>query len=56
MRFISSRTDNGDINNSSLSVVSVDSGLNGTTVTCADGLDAIIDFRDICVIGNKGVP
>ena len=22
-------------------------------MACADGLDAIIDFRDICVIGNK---
>ena len=55
--FISSQTDvNGDINNSSLSVVSVDSGLNGTTVTCVDGLDALIGSRDICVIGNKGVP
>ena len=51
-RFISSRTDeNGDTNNSSLSVVSVDSGLNGTTVTCVDGNSAVIDSRDICVIG-----
>ena len=50
--FTSSRTDvNGDINNSSLSVVSVDSGLSGTTVTCFDGNGVVIDSRDICVIG-----
>ena len=51
-RFISSQTDeNGDINNSSLSVVSVDSGLNGTTVTCVDGTGAVVQPSDICVIG-----
>ena len=51
--FTSSQTDvNGDINNSSLSVVSVDSGLNGTTVTCVDGNGAVIGSRAICVIGK----
>ena len=55
MRFISSRTDvNGSINNSSLSVVSVDSGLNATTVRCVDGNSAVIGSRDICVIGKRG--
>ena len=53
--FTSSQTDvNGPINNSSLSVDSVDSGLNGTTVTCVDGNGAVIDSRDICVIGKRG--
>ena len=50
--FTSTRTDvNGDINNSSLSVVSVQSGLNGVSVTCADGNGVVIDSTDICVIG-----
>ena len=51
--FTSSRTDeNGPINNSSLSAVSVDSGLNGTTVTCSDGNGVPFGSRDICVLGK----
>jgi hypothetical protein len=41
---------NVDPNNSSLSVDSITSDLNGTSVTCADGNDNPIGSRDICVI------
>ena len=51
--FTSSRTDeNGPINSSSLSAVSVDSGLNGVSVTCVDGNGVVIGSRAICVIGK----
>ena len=54
-RFTSSQTDeNGDTNNSSLSVVSITNDLNGTSVTCSDGNYNLIGFNDtICVIGNR---
>ena len=49
-RFTSSVTDvNGDPNNSSLSVDSVTSDLNGTSVRCSDGNSIIIGSRTICV-------
>ena len=51
--FTSSVTDeNGDPNNSSLSVDSVTSDLSGTSVTCIDGNAIIIGSRNICVIGK----
>ena len=51
--FTSSQTDeNGPINNSSLSAVSVDSSLNGVSVTCVDGNGVVIGSRAICVIGK----
>ena len=53
VRFTSSQTDeNGDTNNSSLSVVSITNDLNGTSVTCADGNDNPIGNVTICVIGK----
>ena len=51
-RFMSSRTENEDPNNSSLSVVSVDSDLNGVNVTCTDGNFNVVGSGDICVTGK----
>ena len=52
-RFQSSRTDdNGPANNSSLSVLSITSDLNGTTVTCTDaGSGELIGLYNICIVG-----
>ena len=51
--FTLSQTDvNGEPNNSSLSVVSVDSGLSGITVTCSNGNGVPFGSRDICVLGK----
>ena len=53
LRFTSSQTDeNGDTNNSSLSVVSITNDLNGTSVTCSDGNLNIIGSSTICVVGK----
>ena len=53
LKFTSSQTDvDGDSNNSSLSVDSVDTSLNGVSVRCADGTGVIIGSRAICVIGK----
>ena len=49
---MSSRTENEDPNNSSLSVVSVDSDLNGVNVTCTDGNFNVVGSGDICVTGK----
>ena len=51
-RFTSSQTDeNGDTNNSSLSVVSITNDLNGTSVTCSDGNLNLIGNVAICIVG-----
>ena len=53
-RFTSSQTDeNGDTNNSSLSVVSITNDLNGTSVTCSDGNLNLIGSSTICIIGRN---
>ena len=53
LKFTSSQTNvDGDPNNSSLSVDSGFSGLNGVSVRCADGAGVIFGTRDICVIGK----
>ena len=48
-RFMSSRTENEEPNNSSLRVDSVDGSLNGVNVARTDGNVNIIGFTDICV-------
>ena len=51
-RFTSSQTEmSEDINNSSLSVVSITNDLNGTVVECVNGLDDTIGSFKICIIG-----
>ena len=51
-RFTSSQTDeNGDTNNSSLSVVSITNDLNGTSVTCYDGNLSLFGNITICIVG-----
>ena len=53
-RFTSSQTDeNGDTNNSSLSVVSITNDLNGTSVTCSDGNLNLIGSSTICLVGKE---
>ena len=47
--FMSSQTEDGGTNSSTLSVESVDSDLNGTNVTCDDG-SAVIGNSTICII------
>ena len=47
--FISSRTENGGTNSSTLSVASVTNVLNGTIVTCSDG-STVIGNRTLCII------
>ena len=52
LRFTSSQTDeNGDTNNSSLSVVSITNDLNGTSVTCYDGNLNLFGNITICIVG-----
>ena len=52
-RFTSSRTDRSqDINNSSLSVVSITNDLNETLVECTDVNNELIDSYSICIIGR----
>ena len=52
-RFTSSRTDmSQDINNSSLSVVSITNDLNGTLIECSDVNSELIDLYSICIIGR----
>ena len=54
LRFTLSQTDeNGDTNNSSLSVVSITNDLNGTSVTCSDGNLNLIGSSTICIIGRN---
>ena len=53
-KFTSSQTDeNGDTNNSSLSVVSITDDLNGTSLTCLDGNLNLIGSSTICIVGNQ---
>ena len=47
--FMSSRTEDGGTDSSTLSVESVDSDLNGTNVTCDDG-STVIGNSTICII------
>ena len=53
-RFQSSRTDDSvPANNSSLSVLSITSDLNGTTVTCTEGGSLeIVGTYNICIVGK----
>ena len=52
-RFTSSRTDmSQDINNSSLSVVSITNDLNGTLIECSDVNNELIDSYSICIVGR----
>ena len=52
-RFTSSRTDmSQDINNSSLSVVSITNDLNETLVECADINNELVDSYNICIVGR----
>ena len=52
-RFTSSRTDmSQDINNSSLSVVSITNDLNETLVECADVNNELVDSYNICIVGR----